>query len=144
MRIINKLILSLLVLHITFTLLCSCGLVSPQKYSCDVNEVETINIVMLNEYVKDDYSYKYTVLSQISDCSTFVDQLSKVDHTVNWGDPRQLQVQCVAIRIDYLNGDFDLIQPDAQIFNRSEVNQYGYYFFDDEQFDKLIADYVTE
>jgi hypothetical protein len=70
--------------------------------------------------------------------------LNELDHSVNWGDPRQMDVQYIVIKIDYSNGDFDLIHPDAQCFNRSGVNQYGYFFFDDEQFNSLISDYVNE
>ena len=55
-----------------------------------------------------------------------------------------MDVQYIVIKIDYSNGDFDLIHPDAQCFNRSGTNQYGYFFFDDEQFHSLISDYVNE
>lgn len=70
--------------------------------------------------------------------------LNELDHSVNWGEPSQMDVQYIVIKIDYRNGDFDLIHPDAQWFNRSGVNQYGYFFFDDEQFNALISYYITE
>ena len=50
----------------------------------------------------------------------------------------------VVVRIEYLNGDFDLIHPDAQCFNKNGTNNYGYFFFDDEQFETLISDYMPE
>lgn len=125
-------------------LCCSCGLFGDQRYVCNVDEVESIQIVRLDEYVEGEYRYNYTVLSQITDCAAFVDQLNKVDHSVNWGDPRQMDVQYVVIRISYLNGDFDEIHQDAQCFSRSGVNNYGFFFFDDEQFSALISDYITE
>ena len=125
-------------------LCCSCGLFGEQRYACDVEMVESIQIVNLEEYVEGEYRYEYTVLSQISDYEVFVSHLNELDQSVNWGDPRQLCIQSVVIKIDYSNGDFDLIHPDAQCFNRSGTNQYGYFFFDDEQFDSLILEYIED
>ncbi len=122
----------------------SCGFLGEQRYICDVNKVESARIIRLDEYIEGEYRYEYTVLSQIYDYVTFVDQLNTMEHSVNWGDPRQMDEEYVVIRIDYCNGDFDLIHPDAQWFNRSGVNQYGYFFFNDEQFDALISNYLTE
>ena len=141
----KRTILPLCMLCIILILLCcSCGLVGDQKYVCDVNEVETIQIVRLDRYVEGEYRYEYTILSQISDHEAFVSHLNELRHSVNWGDPRQMDIQYIVIKIDYHNGDFDLIHPDAQCFNRSGVNQYGYFFFDDDQFDVLISGYLTD
>ena len=41
----------------------------------------------------------------------------------------------------YSNGDYDLLYSNAQWCNRYGVNQYGYFFFDDEQFNSLISNY---
>ena len=125
-------------------LCCSCGLIGDQRYVCDVEKVDSIQIVKLDKYVEGEYRYEYTILSQISDYETFASHLNELDHSVNWGDPRQMDVQYIVIKIDYSNGDFDLIHPDAQCFNRSGENHYGYFFFNDEQFNSLISDYIKE
>ena len=125
-------------------LCCACGLVGDQRYVCDITKVDSIEIVRLDKYVQGEYRFEHTVLSQVSDCDTFVSRLNGVDHSVNWGDPCQMNEGYIVIRIDYRNGDFDLIHPDAQCFNRSGANRYGYFFFDDEQFETLISDYVKE
>ena len=125
-------------------LFSSCGLFGKQKYTCDVDTVDSVQIVRLDEYVEGEYRYEYTVLSEIPNYEIFVSCLNEIDHTVNWGDPRQMDEQYIVIKIDYKNGDFDLIHPDAQCFNRSGTNQYGYFFFDDEQFNALISEYMTE
>ena len=127
---------------ILILLCCSCGLFGPQEYVCNVAEVESVQIVKLDRYVEGEYRFDYSVLAQISDCDTFVSRLNQLDHSVNWGDPRPMEVQYIVIKIDYSNGDFDLIHPDAQWFNRSGSNQSGYFFFDDGQFNSLISDYV--
>lgn len=129
---------------ILMLLCCSCGLFGPQRYVCEVDQVESVQIVRLDKYVEGEYRYEYTILAQISDYTTFVSRLNKLKHSVNWGDPGRMNVQYVVIKIDYHNGDFDLIHPDAQWFHRSGVNNYGYFFFDDDQFNTLISDYLTE
>ena len=127
---------------ILMLLCCSCGLFGPQEYVCNTAEVESIQIVKLDKYVEGEYRFEYSVLAQISDCETFVSRLNQLDHSVNWGDPCQMEEQYIVIKIDYSNGDFDLIHPDAQWFHRSGVNRDGFFFFDDGQFNSLISDYV--
>ena len=136
----KKMIIPLCVLFML--LCCSCGFFGDQEYVCDINEVESIQIIRLDEYVEGEYRYKYTVLSQIINQEEFVSRLNDLKCSVNWGDPRQMDVQYVVIRIDYHNGDFDLIHPDAQCFNRNSTNHYGFFFFDDEQFNSLISEYM--
>lgn len=125
-------------------LCCSCGWFGPQRYICEVEEVESVQIIRLDQYVEGEYRYEYTVLSEISDYETFVSRLNGLEHSVNWGDPRQMDVGYVVVRIDYRNGDFDLVHQDAQCFHRSGENHYGYFFFDDEPFNTLISDYLPE
>lgn len=123
---------------------CSCGLFGAQEYVCDLERVKSLQIVKLDKYIEEEYRYEYTILSEISEKEAFVKRLNELEHSVNWGDPRQMDIQYIVIRIDYQNGDFDLIHQDAQCFNRSGINQYGYFFFDDEQFDMLISDYTIK
>ena len=139
----KKTIYFLFVVCVVLLLLCSCGLFSPQKYICEVDKVESIQIVRLDKYVEGEYRYEYTVLAQISDVEAFVDRLNHIEHSVNWGDPIQMYEQYTVVKIEFCNGDFDLIHPDAQWFNRSGKNNNGYFFFDEEQFNELILDYIT-
>lgn len=138
-----KRVLSLLCI-IPMFLCCSCGLFGRQKYVCEIERVDSVQIVRLDKYVEGEYRYDYTVLLEISDCATFVSRLNELDHSVNWGEPQQMDIGYIVIRVNYNNGDFDLIHPDAQWFNSSGTNQYGYFFFDDEQFNSLISDYINE
>ena len=129
---------------ITMCFLCSCGLLSPQSYICEIDNVESVQIITLDEYVYAEYRYEYTVLTKISnsDIANFIDRLHDVECSVNWGDPYQLNVGYTVIQICYKNGDFDFIHADAQWFNRSGVNEPGFFFFDDEQLEALISDYL--
>jgi hypothetical protein len=124
-------------------LLCSgCEVLGPQTYQCEINDVKTVQIIRLDRYVEGEYRYEYTVLCDITDKDVFVERLNAVEHSVNWGDPRQMDVGYIVIKIDYVNGDFDLLHSDGQCFNRSGTNQYGYFFFDETQFEQLIAEYA--
>ena len=143
MKKINFLLYIFLVIVLMF-LYCSCGFSGDQEYFCEIDQVKSIQIVRLDKYVEGEYRYEYTILSQISDLKTFVERLNNLKHSVNWGEPMQLDIQYVVIRINYFNGDYDLIHPNAQCFNRGGTNNYGYFFFDSNQFNKLISDYFTE
>ena len=123
---------------------CSCGLFGSQRYTCNVDKVESVQIITLEGYNQEKKTFEYTVLSQISDYETFVERLNKVEHSVHWGDPRVIKLQEVVIKIDYGNGDCDLLHADAQIISRSGVNSSGFFTFDDEQFNALISEYLTQ
>ena len=139
-----KKVICSITLSILMLLFCSCGLFGDQEYFCKVEDVASVQIVRLDKYVQGEYRYEYTVLSQIDDFDDFVGRLNAVKHSVNWGDPQQMYENYVVVRIEYLNGDFDLIHPDAQWFNKNGTNNNGYFFFDDEQFETLLSDYMPE
>ncbi len=136
--------ISLLIIAILTLLFCSCGLFGDQEYDCNIEDVDSVQIVRLDEYVEEEYRFEHTVLAEISDLETFVSRLNEIEHSVNWGDPRTLKTQYVVVKIVFHNGDYDLVHQDAQWLNRSGQHSYGYFFFDDEQFEALISDYVTE
>ena len=120
---------------------CSCDFWGPQKYICNSDEVKLAQIVRLVEYKEDTLSYKYTVLAEISDVATFAEQVNNLEHQVNWGEPTSVQDGFVVIRIEYHNGDYDMIHPYAQFIKRSGVFKSSYFFFDNEEFDSLVSKY---
>ena len=123
-------------------LLTSCGLFRP-RYSCESGEVISIQIVML-EGVDEVYNFKYTVLHQVSDIETFANCLNDIPYSTNWGDPYPIKLQNVAIRIEYSNGDCELLQSMGQSIRRvGKEDSGGYYHFDDEKFEELIYSYVN-
>lgn len=120
----------------------SCGLIGEQQYTCDVENIKSIQIVSLDDYVEGEYRYDYTVLCEIPDEESFVKELLDVECRVNWGEPLQLREGYVAIRIEYINGDYDLLHSEAQWKNREGVNNYGFFFFDKTEFDNLIDEWM--
>ena len=121
---------------------CSCGFFGDQKYECDVDTVSSAQIVRLDRYVQGEYRYEYTVIYEANDYHMFVSQLNQLKHSVNWGDPGLLKEGYVVIKIDYLNGDYDLLYKNAQWFHRAGVNQNGYFFFDEDQFSEFVLRYI--
>ena len=134
----------LLFILVAMLLCCSCGFFGPQEYVCEIDDVKSVQIVRLDTYVEEEYRYEYTVLSDIADTADFVERLNGLDHNVNWGDPGRMYTEYVVIRIEYLNGDYDLLYRNAQCFHRSGDNSYGYFIFDKEQFNALISDYTAK
>ena len=118
---------------------CFYACFAPEEYVCDIDKVDSIQIVRLDDVVE--YEFEYTVLSEISDCDTFVSRLNKMERSVNWGEPSVLYLQYIVIKVNYINGDVDWIHHSAQSFDRSGVTRTGYFFFDKEQFESLISDY---
>jgi len=119
-------------------------LLGQQTYFCDVDNVGSIQIVRIDKVASAEDGFEYTVLSHIDDSKDFAERLNNIDHSTNWGDPIPIQVQHVVIRIEYINGDHDLIHQGAQCFYRSGKYKTGYFFFDDDQFDELISGYLAE
>lgn len=144
-RKLKKIIMLLSVLNIAFVLLCcGCGLFGEQKFTCNVEKVNKIEIATFDGYNKNEPGFKYTVLTEVSDYSAFVDRLMTIKTSVNWGDPQMFETGSTVIRIEYLNGDYDMIHCNAQFKKRGDKTNSGYFFFDKNQFDALISEYVTE
>ena len=106
--------------------------------------MKSVQIVKLGEYVQEESRYEYTILSTIEDYSSFVDRLNNIEHSVNWGDPGTFEIDTVVIKIEYSQGDYDLLCANAQMFHRSGENQTGFFFFDKEEFEALMNDYLTD
>ena len=139
----NKFIFCILAFILSFAF-TACGFFSPQKYVCDENEVKSIQIIKLDKYIDDELKFEYTVLADIEDKSTFIKRLNDLKHSVNWGDPMVLKEGYIVIKIDYLNGDYEWLHHNALLYQRNGVKNHGYFFFDKDEFDLLISDYVSD
>ena len=142
MKKINK--LCGVVIFIPVFLLCSCGLCAGLSYSCNVDEVDTVQIVQLDKYVEGEYRFEYSVLCEITDKAAFIDRLNDIDYSINWGDPYVIEVGYIVIKVNYLNGDFDLVYSNSQWLHRSGKNNSGYVCFDKGNFDTLLSEYLEE
>ena len=121
-----------------------CGLVGAQKYACDPSNVERIEIVRMETPDQNRAEYKYTVLCVVTDEVNFIERLTNLDHRVHWGDPKVLYEGYLAIRIVFTNGDYDLIHHRAQAMCRSGATNYGFFIFDEDEYNQLISDYINQ
>jgi hypothetical protein len=136
----NKFVLLLI---IAFVCSCSgCGIFSNQKYTCDAGDVKSIQIVCLREFNKEEYRYEYDILADVADVSAFVERLNAIKQSVHWSDPAVLRAGYLVIKIDYANGDYDLLHHSALMEYRSGGFNYEYIEFNTSQFDKLVSDYL--
>ena len=132
-----------LLLIITFVCFCSgCGLLGGQKYTCEAENVKSIQIIRLGEFNKEEYRYEYDVLAEVTEASAFIERLNNIKQSVHWSDPAVLHAGYFVIKIDYANGDYDLLHHSALMEYRSGGFNYEYIEFNTSQFDKLVSDYL--
>ena len=141
MKIIKQFVLILIVIPVF--LLCSC--IKERDYFCDIEQVKSVQIVRLGEVV--DYEYQYTVLVDIFDKEEFVNRLNNIKHKTLGAPPATFPLNYTelnVIRIEYINGDRDILYYSVQQLYRSGKKNNGYLLFDEHQFKKLISDYMPD
>lgn len=134
--------LSILLCSLLLLFCCSCRLLDNRKYVCDAEEVKSVQIVRLED-IEPYYQFDYTVLFEITDYITFVDQLNNIETYVKWGTPHVMNVEDIIIRIEYQNGDYELISRGVQCFCRSGTFTDGHFVFDESEFEALIEKYLN-
>ena len=122
--------------------LCGCFLLPDQHYTCEAEDVLSVQIVRLGEVIEGEYRYDYTILHNVEDKDNFIRKLNDIRQTINWGDPYVLYPGYVVIRIEHINGDCDLVYSNAQSIQRGEKKRRGYACFNKEQFNALISEYL--
>lgn len=120
-------------------LFVGCGFFGDQQYVCEIEDVVLVQIVRLNDIGEGGYNFNYTVLKEISKREEFVNCLTKMKQRVNWGEPSVLEEGNIVVRVEFSNGDYDLIYHNIQLKHRSGTNHTGYIFFDEKQFKELIS-----
>lgn len=121
-----------------------CGFLGDQKYVCEIENVETIQIVRLGRFNEEIRDYEYKIISEVKDKEEFIKRLNAIKCNKYWGDPTILDEGSTVIKIVYKNGDFDLLHYRAQEFTQSKHSSSGFFFFDKDQFLALISDYLPE
>ena len=84
-----------------------------------------------------------TVICEIDDIDTFLQKFSKVDCYLNKGTPTKVRPNKNIIKINYEGGHYELIDVNGQTKAYYDDGAYdGYRYFDKEQFENLISEYV--
>ena len=138
MKLIKVIVLTLLI----FMGCTGCSLFLDQEYTCDIDKIESVQIIRLGEYNQEELEFEYTVLCDILDWRPFVERLLDMECRVNWGEPNGLYVGDIVIRIAFQDGYVDYISDDAQWIERDDITNGGFFWFDREVFKALIEEYL--
>ena len=139
-----KFLFVVLIVVIIFSL--SACLYIPKSYACDTDMVESVQIIKLGAWNDTTERHQFAVLADVVDHSDFIERLNNLkdnDFVFILGTPGTLFEGDILIKVNYLNGDYDLVKSTVQIYYRSGKAQGGgYVTFNQEEYDKLIADYL--
>lgn len=109
----------------------------------DISQINKIQIVEVGyQIVAGELEQK--IVGEVTDNTAFLDSFSQLECFLNTGDPRGIGGRQKVIKIVYCNGDYELIGKEGQgKYLSGQYKHYaGYRFFDDEQFEELIARYL--
>lgn len=137
-----KVIKSFLCIAVVLSL-CSCSLfIIRDKYKCPVDEVSSVQIIKMGKYSAEGNRDEYTILKEIDDYTELVERLNDMKIGYVWNDPRPLKEGDIVIKIDYLDGGYDLIRSTYQVFVCNEGTNVRHFAFNEKQFETLIVDYL--
>ena len=109
------------------------------------SKISSIQIVKVGKY---EFSWRIpeeqTVICEIDDVSGFLQKLKSVECFLNKGTPTKVDSYEKVIKITYEGGHYELIDWDGQ--TKSYYDEYpydGFRYFDEQQFESLINEYVN-
>lgn len=139
-------ITKILVLTMLCALFCSGCNNLPQDYECEIEGVESVQIVRIEEgFNWEENRFYDTVLQDVLDKNAFLSQLNGINtKQTYYGQAKTMKMGYIAIKINYFNGDCAYIYRNYQFYCRTaSYNTNTYFIFDKEQFNDLIAAYYS-
>lgn len=108
------------------------------------SNISSIQIVKVGKY---EFSWRIpeqqTVICEIDDVSEFLQKFKGIDCFLNEGTPTKVDSYEKAIKITYEGGYYELIDCDGQTKSYYDEHPYdGFRYFDEQQFENLINEYV--
>ena len=79
----------------------------------EIKSIEIVEVYGEYDYTKFEYP-EQIVLVTIEDKDSFMNEFKELPFHTFWGGPQGISYHCIAIRINYINGDYDLIHSGAQ------------------------------
>lgn len=131
-------------------MLCGCNSARGFEFLNSVDMITKVEIVMTMDPQKSDSNNKgilplsTTVLKELSkkEQEDFLIKIQNIACDVIYNDPTVLEAGNIAFRINYSNGDYELITAYAQASYKSNIyKRTGHFGFDKEEFDELINAY---
>ncbi len=145
----RKIMCAILVIALAMTL-ASC---STQTQFCLLNDEECITRISITEVsYNTDTGLIQAEIKEINDIERFMKDFRKVKcRGINYGSPPMLVYEgetAEVIKIEYANGEYDLIDSFGQAEYRVETNPgldlFGFFVFEEETFRALISRYLEE
>ena len=124
------------IIAITFFLLFCCSCSREYKFIHSIDEINNIEIIEISE--------KETVVKKVlsdEERSEFIIDFRKIKCFSYFNDPSSPAVG-TAIKINYSNGDYEIISREDQDIYKNKRLLTGMSYFDSEEFDNLIKKYL--
>ena len=144
-------ITSILVIIAVCFVFSACNIRFSEKYQFIDSEenIDAISIVKIS--YNDSSELIQTNIKTVDDKDGFLEKFRSVGCYIYFGDPvgpDSIEAEDKVIKINYKNGNYELINYCGQSEYISEKNKLSFYagfnVFDKEQFEALISEYVTE
>ena len=127
-------------------LLLGCGKKVSYNFLHNQSEISTIEIIEVGEADEQGVNEKIT-LCTIDDKDAFLEGFNQLDCYKHIGDPIGVEPTKKAIKIIYINGEYELISSSG-IAHYTKEKQYknyiGLYSFDREPFNHFLSSYIDE
>lgn len=110
------------------------------------SEIDMIEIVKIGEPNAQGEN-EQTTLCTIDDITSFMKEFNQLECYDHFGDPIGVTPDMVAIKIVYNNGEYELITSYGQARytpKRKYRNYVGYCSFDNQEFEKLLSQYLNK
>ena len=135
-------------LHISVVLfvllLCGCYKQVEYPFLHEQTEISSIEIVMVGE-PHEQGPNEQIVFVTIDDIDSFMEKLKNLNCYKHVGDPLGIWPNQMAVKIIYSNGEYELINESGQAkytIEKKYDNFSAFYWFDDEEFETLLASYL--
>lgn len=135
----------LIIFFVILCLTCCSATVAPYEFLYTPEEIISIEIVAVGEEFIDGV-IEHSTICKIEDTEKFINEFYQLDCYMHFTDPEELGTNVVSIKLNYKDGEYELISAEGQArYTKERQFQYykGYRYFDQEQFDNLISKYTN-
>lgn len=123
-----------------------CKIKSSYDFENDSSLIDNVEIVSINyEIVDNKENVSETTICEISDIEEFLIEFSKLNCYVYMGDPRGFHNDCIAIKFNYENGDYEITADIGKITYVNGVNNYyqGFRAFEKNEFSTFLRKWIS-
>ena len=119
-----------------------CVFTQTTDFYYNPQEISSVEIVVFGDPIPGELGLEESLISRVAEIPAFLEKMNAIERRTNWGEPITIKPGDIAIKIIYLNGEYDLVTWDAQVKCRKEMNHTGYSVFNQQKFIALINEYI--